>query len=95
MLISALIFQFSRKHIKKLPFWLWFIFAIIPIGIDGIWQLISSSNIAIINSSSHESTPLIRSITGILFGFFTGWYLFPAIEETYEDESAGNIKRIN
>jgi len=93
MLISALIFQFSCKHIKKLPFWLWSIFAIIPIGIDGVWQLISSSNIAIINSSSHESTPLIRSITGILFGFFTGWYLYPAIEETFEDESAGIINR--
>ena len=51
-------------------------------------------NIAIINISSHESTPLVRSITGILFGFFTGWYLYPAIEETFEDETAGIIKRV-
>ena len=94
MLVIAMIFEFSRKKIKKLPFWFWFIFAIIPIGIDGVWQLISSSNIATINVSSHESTPLIRTITGILFGFFTGWYLYPAIEETFEDETAGIIKRI-
>jgi len=94
MLNVALIFQISSKKIKKPPFWLWFIFAIIPIGIDGVWQLISPMNIAIINISSHESTPLVRSITGILFGFFTGWYLYPAIEETFEDETAGIIKRV-
>jgi len=94
MLVIALIFQFFHKKIKKLPFWLWFIFAIIPIGIDGAWQLISSSNITILNISSHESTPLMRTITGILFGFFTGWYLYPAIEETFEDETAGIIKRV-
>jgi len=94
MLIVALIFQLSRKKIKKLPFWIWFSFAIIPIGTDGVWQLISSSNISIINIFSHESTPMIRSITGILFGFFTGWYIYPAIEETFEDESAGIIKKV-
>ena len=94
MIVIALIFQFSHKKIIKLPFWLWFIFAIIPIGIDGFWQLISSSNIDILKVSSHESTPLIRTITGVLFGFFTGWYLYPAIEETFEDETAGIIKRV-
>ncbi len=94
MLIFALIFYISQNRIKKIPFWIWFLMAIIPIGVDGFWQLISSSNLSILKITSHESTPLIRSITGCMFGAFTGWYLYPAIEETFEDESDGTIKRI-
>ena len=94
MLIFAFIFHFSQNRIKKIPFWLWFLIAIVPIGVDGFWQLISSLNLSILNIHSHESTPLIRSITGWMFGLFTGWYLYPAIEETFEDESNGIIKRI-
>jgi len=94
MLIFALIFHFSKNRIKKVPFWIWFLMAIIPIGVDGLWQLISSANLPILKITSHESTPLIRSITGCMFGIFTGWYLYPAIEETFEDESNGIIKRI-
>jgi len=87
MLVFAFIFHFSQNRIKKVPFWVWFLMAIVPIGVDGFWQLISSANLSIINISSHESTPLLRSITGCMFGIFTGWYLYPAIEETFEDES--------
>jgi len=92
MFIFALIFHFYHNQIKKIPFWLWFIMAIIPIGVDGFWQFISSTNLSILNISSHESTPLIRSITGWMFGLFTGWYLYPAIEETFNEKSHGNIK---
>lgn len=94
MLIFALIFHFLHNKITKIPFWLWFLLAIVPIGIDGLWQLVSSSNTSILNISPHESTPLLRSITGFMFGFFTGWYLYPAIEETFEEESNGTLKRI-
>jgi len=86
MLIFAFIFHFSQNRIKKVPFWIWFILAIVPIGVDGFWQLISSSKLSILKISSHESTPLIRSVTGCMFGIFTGWYIYPAIEETFEDE---------
>ena len=94
MLIFAFIFHVSQNRIKKIPFWLWFLIAVIPIGVDGFWQLITSSNLSILSISSHESTPLIRSITGLMFGIFTGWYLYPAIEETFEDETNGIIKKI-
>ena len=40
MLIFALIFHFSQNRIKKIPFWIWFLMAIIPIGVDGFWQLL-------------------------------------------------------
>jgi len=32
-----------------------------------------------------ESTPLLRTITGSLFGLTTGWYLFPLLEESMKD----------
>jgi uncharacterized membrane protein len=94
MLIFAFIFHFSHNQINKIPFWLWFLMAVVPIGFDGFWQLISSLKLSILNISTHESTPLIRSFTGLMFGLFTGWYLYPAIEETFKDESSGIIQRI-
>ncbi len=94
MLIFALLFHFSHNRIIRIPFLLWFLLAIIPISIDGFWQFMPSSTALILNISSHESTPLIRSITGWMFGLFTGWYLYPAIEETFEDESNGIIRKM-
>jgi uncharacterized membrane protein len=86
LLLFALFYIPSRRKIKKIPIYLWFLFGIIPIGIDGLWQLISSIELLDLQILFHESTPLIRTITGSLFGFFTGWYLFPAIEENLHDE---------
>ena len=95
MLIFAIIYKFFHNHIKSIPFWLWFLIAVIPMGIDGSWQLFSSSNLSIINIPPYESTPLMRSITGGMFGFFSGWYLYSAIEKTFADETRGRIRNID
>ena len=89
LLLFALMFSFSHKKIKKISLWVWFIFAVFPMGFDGLWQFLSTINN--INISIHESTPLIRSITGALFGFFSGWYLLPAIQDTIDDENNGML----
>jgi len=91
MLIFAIIYKLSQNQIKSIPLWLWFLVAVIPMGIDGFWQFISSSNLSIIKIPPYESTPLMRSITGGMFGFFTGWYLYTTIEETFVDETRGKI----
>ena len=95
MLIFAILYKFSKNQIKKIPFWLWLLLAVFPMGVDGFWQFLSPLNTKVINISLHESTPIIRSITGCMFGLFTGWYLYPAIEETFKDESDGTIKKID
>jgi uncharacterized membrane protein len=87
---SLLLFAFAyiilRKKIRKISIYSWFIFGVIPLGVDGIWQLISTMNILNMNLQVYESTPLIRTITGGLFGLFTGWYLYPAIEDAFRED---------
>ena len=83
LLAFAIIFFFKGNHIKKIPAAIWILFAVIPIGIDGMWQLTGSFGFL---SSSYESTPMVRTITGALFGFFSGWLLFPSIEQSIKKD---------
>lgn len=87
LLAFAIIFFFGRNQIKKIPAYIWILFAVIPIGIDGMWQLAGSLGFL---SLSYESTPMVRTITGVLFGFFSGWLLFPSIEQSIQKD--GSLK---
>ena len=84
LLIFALIFLIRRKHIKKFPFLVWVLLGVAPIAIDGLWQLAGTFDLL---SLSYESTPLMRTITGAMFGFFSGWLLFPAIEQSFKKDA--------
>ncbi|MCD6356608.1 MAG: DUF2085 domain-containing protein [Anaerolineaceae bacterium] len=91
MFVFALIFTCTGKKINKIPFWLWFIFGVLPIGLDGTLQLLSTMNKSAPLIISYESNPIMRTITGAMFGLFTGWYLYPAIEETFLDDDDQGI----
>ena len=83
LLLFGVIFSLTGRKIKSLPWYLWLLFAIIPMGLDGVSQLPSLMG-AVIPSwlPIRESTPFLRLLTGGLFGWFTGWYLYPYIEES-------------
>ncbi len=79
----GLLFSLFRKQINPLPWYLWGLLAILPAGLDGGSQLLGFlveifPNIPIVR----ESTPLLRTLTGAMFGVFTGWFLYPRIEGT-------------
>lgn len=84
MLLFGLLFALSGRKISPLPMAIWFIVGIVPIGLDGGTQLLSQ-----VEWFSwipyRESTPLLRTLTGVLFGFTTAWFGFPVIEETMEE----------
>ena len=81
MLLFGLVFVASGRRIPSLPWYGWVLIGISPIGIDGFSQLLSQ-----IPGWSlwdyRESTPLLRTLTGGLFGFSTAWFGFPLIEES-------------
>jgi len=83
ILLFGLVFSLTRKKIPGLPIVLWFILGIVPIGLDGVSQIISQLPWDII--PLRESTPLLRTITGGLFGFSTAWFGYPIIEESMAD----------
>jgi uncharacterized membrane protein len=82
MFVFGIIFALSKRKIKPLPFLLWVIVGIFPIALDGGSQLISQ---AFTYLPYRESTPLLRTLTGMLFGLTTAWFGFPTIEETMKD----------
>jgi uncharacterized membrane protein len=86
ILLFGLIFMITGMKIKPLPWYLWLFVGIIPIGLDGVSQMPS-----ILGWMANwfpwlplrESTPLLRTITGALFGITTAWYGYPYIEESF------------
>lgn len=80
VLVFGLIFSLSSRSIKRIPLWLWIVLGVLPLGIDGITQLFGTSLLVQSWLPVRESTPLIRTITGGMFGFMSGWYIYPSVE---------------
>ncbi len=87
-------FGLTGRKIKALPFWAWILIGIVPIGLDGVSQLISQAiqepPLTFLQPylgfiSYRESTPFLRTLTGFLFGFSTAWFGYPLVEETMAD----------
>ncbi|MCS7248947.1 MAG: glutaredoxin family protein [Anaerolineales bacterium] len=79
ILSFGLLFLFYRK-IRSIPWFLWVLFGLVPIGLDGVTQIISQPPLSLL--PFRESTPYLRVLTGFGFGFFTAWFGFPSVEES-------------
>jgi uncharacterized membrane protein len=87
ILIAGLVYAFLRGRIKIKPLhWaLWIALGIIPIGLDGGTQLLSY--LPFFSFPVRESTPLLRVITGVLFGLTSVWFAYPYMQESMEEDS--------
>ncbi len=86
MFLFGLAFMLTGRRFKPIPWYLWVVFGLVPIGFDGVSQLPSLvKNFFPAWMLIRESTPLLRTLTGSLFGVFTAWYLFPMIEQAMQD----------
>ncbi len=83
ILLFGLFFAATRKRLPSLPWFLWIIIGLVPIGFDGVSQLISQPPFSFI--PYRESTPYLRIITGALFGIATAWFGYPLLEESMAD----------
>lgn len=83
--IAGLIFALVRGRLKPLPLTLWFLFGIVPIALDGGTQLLSQ--LGIFPFPPRESTPLLRTFTGLLFGMMNVWMAYPHVERSMEETS--------
>jgi uncharacterized membrane protein/glutaredoxin len=83
ILLAGLLFGILRGRVKPLPIGLWFLIGIIPIAVDGGSQFLSF--IPFLSLPVRESTPLLRTITGGLFGVANVWMAYPYVEESMEE----------
>ena len=85
LLLAGILFQLTGKNLKSIPWYWWILLAIIPIGIDGGSQLFSLGGNWPAWLPIRESTPLLRTVTGALFGLVTAWYVYPMMEESMKE----------
>jgi uncharacterized membrane protein/glutaredoxin len=83
ILLFGLLYAVTGRRLPPLPWFLWILIGIVPIGLDGFSQLISQPPISLI--PLRESTPYLRTLTGALFGFATAWFGYPLVEQTMEE----------
>jgi uncharacterized membrane protein len=83
ILIFGLLFSLSGMRLRSIPWYVWLLLAIVPIGLDGFSQLLSQPPLGFI--PYRESTPFLRVLTGFLFGFVTAWFAYPMVEESMAD----------
>jgi len=86
ILMAGLLFSLLRKRLKPLPLLLWAILGVAPMGLDGGSQLFAY--IPFIDFPVRESTPLLRTITGLLFGIMNVWMAYPYVEEAMNETRA-------
>jgi len=86
ILIFGVLFSLTGKKIPPLPWYLWILLGLGPIGLDGFSQFLSQMGLGIFDwLPLRESTPLLRIITGGLFGLMTAWFGFPYLEESVQE----------
>ncbi len=85
ILIFGIGFALTSRRIKGIPWYLWVLIGLGPIGLDGFSQLPNMLPNIPAWLPLRESTPLLRTLTGVLFGSMTAWYLYPMIEETMKE----------
>jgi uncharacterized membrane protein len=85
ILLFGIIFSISRNRIKSIPWYIWVFVGIVPLGLDGASQLPSLLSYLPKWLPMRESTPLLRTLTGALFGITTAWYGYPLVDESVQD----------
>lgn len=95
ILLFGLLYPLARRKLPSLHWALWILIGIVPIAIDGFWQLFSEFNWPwlVAYLPYHESTPFQRVLTGFLFGFATAWFAYPNIEESMRETRQFFIKK--
>lgn len=83
ILTFGLLFAGIHRRLRGIPWYIWIAVGIVPIGLDGLSQILSQPPISLF--PYRESTPLLRSVTGFLFGFFTAWFGYPVADEAMRE----------
>ena len=93
--LFGILYAVTGRRFKPLPWMLWILLGMLPIGLDGFSQLFSQIEWPWLQAllPYRESTPLLRVLTGALFGFTTAWFAYPYMEESMAETRQFFIKK--
>ena len=93
MLLYGIIFGVlpRRERVRPLPGWLFFVFCVLPIALDGgvqwlsyaVWQFFPA-----LLSAPFETIPLLRTLTGALFGAGITAVAYPYLRDYFAEVRA-------
>jgi uncharacterized membrane protein len=83
LLAGGGLYAILRWRIRPIPYWLFIVMGLLPIGIDGMSQLLSYPPFNLWDV--RESPPLLRVLTGLQFGLAAAWLGFPHLERAMWD----------
>jgi uncharacterized membrane protein len=85
MILAFILLGMFRRFLPKLDWRVYIVISIVPLAIDGLWQLATSPLHILPFIPVHESTALLRTITGALFGAGSVWLIFPYLADAMRD----------
>jgi len=86
----------QRWEVKPLTWWAYILIGLVPMGLDGGYQFLSYALPLVfprISLQPYETTPLMRVVTGTLFGLATVWLAYPYLQSSMEDVRAALEQR--
>jgi len=78
LLLGGLLFGLVRTHLKPLSWKVFLVAGVLPMMIDGGYQLIAHMAPGLFGV--HETLPTLRTLTGLLFGAGLMWLTYPHIQ---------------
>jgi uncharacterized membrane protein len=99
ILLFGLLFSVLRRYgnVRPLTWWAYVLLGLVPMGLDGGYQLLSYVLPFVfprISLQPYETTPLMRVVTGTLFGWATVWLAYPYVQESMDDVRASLQRRL-
>ena len=93
--LFGIFYALTGRRLKPLHWIMWILIGMGPIGLDGFSQLFSQMEWSWLSAllPYRESTPLLRVITGALFGFATAWFAYPYMEESMAESRQFFVKK--
>jgi uncharacterized membrane protein len=87
MLLFGLMYTLTGRRLPTLHWLVWLAIGLGPIALDGGSQIVSQFSWPWLGQvlPYRESTPLLRVLTGSLFGFGTAWFAVPNLEESMRE----------
>lgn len=82
--IAGLLFGLVRSRVRPLD-WRIYLLLLLPMAVDGTWQLFTSPQDLLPFLPTHESDWLLRTVTGVLFGLGSVWLIYPHVEQAMRE----------
>jgi uncharacterized membrane protein len=83
LLLGGVLFAGVRRRLQPMPIWAWALFGVLPIALDGGSQLLGA--FPFLPWLARESTPMLRTVTGLAFGLANVWLAYPYVEESMNE----------